>query len=83
MLQRVLFTLTTMALLGMQLGCGNKGYVAPENTITSSEANANPGLPENQRPSGFPKDSSKMGVGQKGQQPSGPPGGSPSGPPRK
>jgi hypothetical protein len=77
MIHRVLFTLTAMALLGAGMGCGNKGYVAPENTITSSEANANPGLPENQRPTSYPKDTSKLGAGQKGQPPSGPTGGSP------
>ncbi len=83
MMQRVLLSVVAMGLLGMHLGCSNKGYVAPENTITSSEANPNPGLPENQRPTNYPKDTNKLGAGKKGQPPSGPTGGSPGGPPRK
>ncbi len=82
MTQRVLLALVVLGPLCL-LGCSNKGYVAPESTITSSEANAKPGIPENQRPSGYPKDTTKMGAGQKGQPPTGPTGGSPSGQPRK
>jgi hypothetical protein len=72
MIQRALLTLAAMGLMGLHVGCSNKGYVAPENTITSSEANPNPGLPQNQSPANYPKDTSKLGTGQKGQPPSGP-----------
>jgi hypothetical protein len=82
---RFTLTLLTLSFLVLQLGCSNKGYVAPDNTITASEANAKPGLPENQRPSGYPSDTTKMGGGKTGG--GGYPGGggppTPGGPPSK
>ena len=82
MRRRMKFALLACCILGLQFGCSNKGYVAPENTITSSEANPNMGLPENQRPGGYPDPGKMAGKKGGGQPPSGPTGGPPSGPPR-